>query len=90
MTIYFVCYHIPVGGLKKWHRPSRTKKTGNWKVDHRSKILEAGKQRVVTNFVDPRKQLSAVSGEGLELVLYSVGMLQELAAGPLIEVSKIL
>lgn len=62
----------------------------NRKVDHGSKILEAGKQQVVTNFVDPRKQFSAVSGEGLELVLYSVGMLQKLVADPLKELSKIL
>lgn len=62
----------------------------NWEVDHRSKILEAGKQQVLTNFVDRRKQFFAVSGEGLELVLYSVGMLKELAAGPLKELPKIL
>lgn len=45
---------------------------------------------MLTNFVDPRKQFFAVSGEGLELVLYSVGMLKELAAGPLKELPKIL
>lgn len=42
---------------------------------------------MVNNFVDMRKQL--ISGEGLELVLYGPGILQELmAADTLKELSK--
>lgn len=61
----------------------------NWKVDHRSKTLEAGKQQLCTT---KKTQLSTFGGKGLEwsrIVLLNTVVLQELvAAGTLKELSK--
>lgn len=58
----------------------------NWKVDHRSKTLEAGKQQLCTT---NKTQLSAFLGlEWSRIVLLNPVVLQELvAAGTLKELS---